>query len=232
MGQRQPAPALSGTTVEGKQLTVDLLERPAGFGSTQLTVVDFCGSWSADCRALPAPPEVLSHGPPSGIQHIGVDVGDSPTDARSFAGRGRIGYPVLSDATGRLDRAWRVNTRVPYTVIVDPDGLIAARFPGGVTGDALNRAVSTVLQSENGGPIPTGMWAAGIRSVVGKGRTLEIGWANARCGSEATMQAELVEVRASQNVRAVHLAVVVRLNPADISRRRQLTTPWDALETG
>ena len=217
--QRKPAPELAGTTIEGKQYTAGFLKQPLARQPDQITVVNFCGSWSAPCRAeAPAllPPPHLGNAADSDVTHyVVVDERDSVANARAFARRLGIDGPVVFDGTGALGRAW--NSDVPVTFVVDGDGLIAARFDGAITQLQLTRVVDELHIEQGGGTFSNQEFIAGVHNVTSIGRRLTIAWANDRCGD--TVQAVLAQVRVRENVRAVHVEVLGRISAAVASGR-------------
>ena len=159
--QRQPAPALAGTTVTGKALTVDLQRgAPQGPG-TSITVVNFCGSWNAQCRAeqkvFASLASESAKGSGVAVTVIGVDERDTPAAIRAYIHEFDVTYPVIVD-DGRLAQAWHPGASVPITVIVDGKGLIAARFVGPVTRDPLAEAIKKLAFEEQ--PLATTKGAA------------------------------------------------------------------------
>lgn len=147
--QREPAPALAGTTVAGKPLTVNLQRgAPQGQG-TSITVVNFCGAWNAQCRAEQK--VFASIGSASagglGVTVIGVDEDDTPAAISAYVHDVDVTYPVIVD-DGRLAQAWDPGVSVPITVVVDGKGLIAARFVGPVTRDPLAEVIKKLAVEE------------------------------------------------------------------------------------
>jgi peroxiredoxin len=113
-----------------------------------VTVVNFCGSWSAQCREeqkvfAPLEPNE-SPGSVLGAVLIGVDERDSLVSIRAYVQRYGVKYPVIFD-DGNLARAWGAADTVPITVVVDPQGRIAARFVGTVGRDQLMPVIKTLI---------------------------------------------------------------------------------------
>jgi peroxiredoxin len=234
--QRQPAPALSGTTIQGKQLKVNFLQSQRSAGRPAITVVAFGGSWCAPCRSSSSAFESAYDGwnspvADNGVGVVGVAERDTVTNALAAAKKARVDYPVIFDSDQTLARSWHPKDAPPYTVIVDSDGLIAARLTGAVTTAELHRLVDALRSQQAGGPYGTGIFAAGVKGASAKGRTVTLEWANARCDDLPTLQAELVEVRVRESVRAIHVEVLARPNPADIVNEKANHT-YGCLGTG
>ncbi|HEX4018577.1 MAG TPA: TlpA disulfide reductase family protein [Frankiaceae bacterium] len=220
--QRVPAPALAGTTVDGKAFTADFAKQPIANLPEAYTIVNFCGSWSAVCRAeVPAlrrPPH-LSPVPDvlGSVRYVVVDERDSLANAREFARTSGIDGTFVFDASGSLGQQWHPGTGVPVTYVVDGDGLIAARFIGGVSQTDLTAVTDALTAQQRGGTFSNHEFIAGVHSVSANGRRLTIRWANDRCGD--VVQAELAQVFVRQNVRAVRVEVLARITPAVASGR-------------
>ena len=125
---RQPAPVLSGTTLEGERL--DLADLRG-----EVVVLNFWASWCAPCRAeAPALNEVAALTDDQGVQFVGVNVKDELDSARAFDRAQEVGYPSLHDQPGRLLLRFRkiVPQTPPTTLVLDREGRIAAFFAGQV----------------------------------------------------------------------------------------------------
>lgn len=140
-GSRQQAPTLSGTTLDGKQLsTADYRGK--------VVVLNFWGSWCAPCRSEAASLEQVSQDTQAkGVQFIGVDTRDQDAQARAFLQDVGITYPSLVDSQGQLQIRFShlfSPSAVPVTVVLDRQGRIAALFTGPVLYTSLAQQVNTV----------------------------------------------------------------------------------------
>jgi thiol-disulfide isomerase/thioredoxin len=128
VADRQPAPALSGTTLDGTPLDVSELR-----GS--VVVLNFWASWCAPCRAeAPTLNEVASRTAPDGVRFVGVNVKDELSPAQAFERRQEVTYPSLHDQPGRLLLQFRtvIPQTPPTTLVLDREGRIAGFFAGEV----------------------------------------------------------------------------------------------------
>jgi thiol-disulfide isomerase/thioredoxin len=126
---RPPAPALSGTTLDGERLDV------ADYRGT-VVVLNFWASWCPPCRAEAANLiEVAEATKDEGVQFLGVNVKNAKEEALAFERKQGVPYPSLHDQPGVLLTRFRalVPQVPPTTLLLDREGRIAGRFIGGVT---------------------------------------------------------------------------------------------------
>ena len=128
VADRQPAPALAGTTLDGEPLDVSDLR-----GS--VVVLNFWASWCAPCRSEARTlNEVAARTASSGVRFVGVNVKDERSPAQAFERRQQVPYPSLHDQPGRLLLQFRkvVPQTPPTTLVLDREGRIAGFFAGEV----------------------------------------------------------------------------------------------------
>ena len=139
--QRQPAPAISGTLLDGGSL--DLAEF-AG----QVIVLNVWASWCAPCRAeAPVLEAVWQEVAGAGVQFVGLDTRDSAAAAQAFVDRFGITYPNIVDESGLLQLAFRQTLppqAIPSTVVIDAQGRVAARMLGKVSEASLRAVIDEV----------------------------------------------------------------------------------------
>ncbi|WP_308302067.1 TlpA family protein disulfide reductase [Frankia sp. AgKG'84/4] len=123
-GSRHAAPALSGKNLDGKAISV------AGYRG-KIVVLNFWASWCAPCRAESPGLASLARANPQ-VAFLGVNEKDPLPSARAFARDAGTPYPSIVDRLGTLAAGWPVALGLPSTVVLDPQGRIAARFTGGV----------------------------------------------------------------------------------------------------
>ena len=128
-GDREPAPALSGTTLEGKQLDLSSYRG-------KVVVLNFWASWCAPCRAEARNlNSVYDQTKALGVEFVGVDIKDDRTAALAFQRSKKVEYPSLFDQSGSLLLRFRGTApqSPPTTLILDREGRVAARFTQAVT---------------------------------------------------------------------------------------------------
>jgi len=125
-------PAVSSSGVEGGMPGVTLPCLGGGrsvdvAGLRGPMIVNFWASWCADCRReMPALAAYARN--QSRVKVLGVDYLDpQPGAALELAKSSRVGYPLLADPTGALDKAGPLPhiPGLPLTVFLDAKGSIA-----------------------------------------------------------------------------------------------------------
>ena len=137
---------------EPVSLTGELLDGSAfDMASTRGTVLvlNVWGSWCAPCVAeAPTLQKVWS-----GLQSdkvparfVGIDFREDPARGAAFARKAGVTYPSLSDESGVAILALQGKApTTPTTLVLDPEGRIAARVNGSVTESTLRGLVDDVV---------------------------------------------------------------------------------------
>lgn len=132
--QRAPAPDLVGETLEGGTFR---LSDHLG----EAVVLNVWASWCAPCRAeAPALAALAEEFDGRGVQFAGLDTRDSDVSARAFVERFGIPYPNVIDRDGRLQLLFSDTLppqAIPSTLVIDPQGRVAARALGKVSESSL-----------------------------------------------------------------------------------------------
>ena len=118
------------------------LERLDGSGDLRLSslagkavVVNFWASWCIPCKEeAPFLEELWRDNRRRDLVVVGLDARDFRADARRFAGRFGLTFPLLYDGPGDEAESFGV-TGFPETFVLDRDGRVVAAFKGGVDGD-------------------------------------------------------------------------------------------------
>ena len=134
------------------------LERLDGEGDLQLSslrgkavVVNFWASWCIPCKQeAPYLETVWQENRRRGLVVVGVDAKDFRTDAKRFAKRFGLTFPLVYDGPGDTLDGFGV-TGFPETFVLDRDGRVVEAFAGAVDGDdvrprlmaAIDRALET-----------------------------------------------------------------------------------------
>jgi len=140
------APEFSGTLLETGE------PFPSSKLADQVVVLNFWGSWCAPCRVeTPEFSEVWSEYSTSGVQFLGVNVKETDKQfATAFIDRFGIGFPSLYDPRGEVALAFRdfPANAIPSTIVIDPQGRVAAVYTGSVSQEDLRSVIDRVLGEE------------------------------------------------------------------------------------
>lgn len=126
--ERPEAPPVKGKLLGGGTLDVSTY---AG----QVVVLNVWGSWCAPCRAEAADLVAASKALPDAA-FVGLDTRDKEAEAEAFVRRYHVRYPSLVDQDSQLLLPFHdmVNlSAVPTTIVIDPDGMVAAFIAGATT---------------------------------------------------------------------------------------------------
>jgi thiol-disulfide isomerase/thioredoxin len=143
--ERLPAPDIQGTTLDGGSFRLsDHLGTPV--------VLNVWASWCAPCRAEAPTLGALATELGGEVQFVGLDTRDSDDPARSFVKRFALPYPNVIDRDGQLQLLFGDSLppqAIPSTVVIDPQGRVAARALGRVSDSSL-RGMIEMAQNGTG----------------------------------------------------------------------------------
>ncbi|NYI71503.1 thiol-disulfide isomerase/thioredoxin [Naumannella cuiyingiana] len=129
-GQREPAPVVSGTTLDGKPIST--ADYPG-----KIIVINVWGSWCAPCRK--EAPELVEAAAATKdrAQFIGINTRDpAPQAALAFQRAFGLNYPSIFDGDGVAVVSFAGTlppNGIPSTLVIDAEGRIAARVLGPTT---------------------------------------------------------------------------------------------------
>lgn len=142
---RTQAPEVSGVDLDGNPLST------ADFPG-EIIVLNVWASWCAPCRAeAPALEEVATEYVDQGVQLIGLNTRDSQASAQGFIKNYGVSFPSIVDTDGRLQLLFNDTLppqAIPSTIVIDHNGMVAARALGAVDASTL-RGIVDQLQQES-----------------------------------------------------------------------------------
>lgn len=141
-GERDPVPDVEGTTFEGDDLAVSDYEG-------EILVVNVWASWCGPCRSeQPVLDEVHEEYADLGVDFLGVNIKDNRTAAEAYTENKDVAYPSLYDQPGEVPQAFRETVpprAIPSTLVIDPEGDIAARVIGPTTYGQLTDLLNPIV---------------------------------------------------------------------------------------
>lgn len=140
--ERQPAPDISGTTLDGDTLTL-------ADARGDVVLLNVWASWCAPCRAeAPILERVWRDVQGEGVRFIGLDTRDSDAAAQAFVDRFGLTYPSIVDRDGRLQLRFGDTLppqAIPSTVFIDRQGRVAGRALGKVSESTLRGLLEPLI---------------------------------------------------------------------------------------
>jgi thiol-disulfide isomerase/thioredoxin len=107
-------------------------------------------SWCAPCRAeAPALEEVAVEYANQGVQLIGLNTRDSEASAKNFIQNYGVSFPSIVDTDGRLQLLFNDTLppqAIPSTIVIDRNGMVAARALGAVDASTLGGIIDQLAQ--------------------------------------------------------------------------------------
>ncbi|MGP3980655.1 TlpA family protein disulfide reductase [Streptomyces sp. KR80] len=143
--ERQDAPDLTGTSLDGKRIR---LSDYRGKVVVLNTWASWCGPCRAEARGLERTQRTRQQ---EGVQVIGVNTRDDQSSARAFEKSFDLSYPSLYDPDGRqllrLPKGLLNQRIIPFSIVIDRKGKIATVVPNVVSEDQLRTILSPLVQA-------------------------------------------------------------------------------------
>ena len=129
-GHRPPVPDITGVSLTGTAIKISSYRG-------KVLVLNFWGSWCGPCRAEAPTLEVAyQQYHAQGVDFLGDDVGETPTNALSFTHSERISYPSINDPGYSVVQQFSQAAPVsdpPTTAVIDKTGHVVGMILGPIS---------------------------------------------------------------------------------------------------
>ncbi len=140
--EREPAPAVSATTLAGEPLALSDLRGPV--------VVNFWASWCGPCVKEAPALQNVANAYEGRVSFVGVNVKDQLAAARNFERDFGVSYPSWHDEASTIAASFGGigPAALPSTIVLDTEHRVAARLFGAVNEPQLADQLDIVLEEE------------------------------------------------------------------------------------
>jgi cytochrome c biogenesis protein CcmG, thiol:disulfide interchange protein DsbE len=114
----------------------------------KVVVLNFWASWCDPCKSEAPALEELSKKYAGKVAVVGVDSQDDSGDARAFARRYHLTYPLVHAEGSSLYHRWGL-TGYPETFILDRDQRVVHHFPGEITAADVEQQLQQLLGTQS-----------------------------------------------------------------------------------
>ncbi|MEU0830432.1 TlpA disulfide reductase family protein [Streptomyces sp. NPDC005969] len=145
-GERKPVGLIKGETLQGRHLDV------ADFQG-KVVVINAWGSWCPPCRSeAPYFNKVAKEMKTKGVEFVGINARDGNKSlSKAFEDDFDMAYPSLYDPVGKLllsglPKGTLNPQSLPFTVVLDRNGKIAARALSSIDDNKLHKMIDPLIK--------------------------------------------------------------------------------------
>lgn len=139
-----PAAAILGSTLN----TLDGVAQTLAVWRGRILVINYWATWCAPCREeIPMFVRLQQEYAAKGVQFIGIAV-DQADKVRDFAQEFNINYPLLIAGIDAVELSRKAGNKagvLPYTLVLDRSGKIAASLVGGLSEARMRAQLAPLL---------------------------------------------------------------------------------------
>lgn len=113
----------------------------------KVVILNFWASWCDPCKEeAPLLQELSKEYEARDVVVLGVDSQDTTGDARDFASRYGLDYPLVHASGSAVYNQWGL-TGFPETFLISGDGRVVHHFPGPVDGQDVKTVLDPILEA-------------------------------------------------------------------------------------
>lgn len=139
-----PAAAILGSTLN----TLDGVPQTLAAWRGRILVINYWATWCAPCREeIPLFVRLQQEYAAKNVQFIGIAI-DQPDKIRDFAKEFNINYPLLIAGLDAVELSRKAGNKagvLPYTLVLDRAGKIAASLVGGISEARMRAQLESLL---------------------------------------------------------------------------------------
>ena len=125
-------------------------KRPLSDAKGKVLVLNFWATWCPPCRKeMPALSAMSTKYQNKGVQFFGLSI-DTETNVRAYQAKYPVSYPLLitpMSAVGLTEALGNTSQALPFTVIVDKNGMISVVKLGMLSEEELDRKLAELTRS-------------------------------------------------------------------------------------
>jgi cytochrome c biogenesis protein CcmG, thiol:disulfide interchange protein DsbE len=145
-----PQQVAKGSQPVAPAFSLERLDRPGTLSLASFkgkaVVLNFWASWCGPCRdEVPSLERAWNRYRARGLVVLGVDQQDLTSDARAFARKYHMTYPIVRDGPGHVVSSYGL-TGVPETFFVDRRGRVVGHVAAAISDDQLNEGIKKAMQ--------------------------------------------------------------------------------------
>lgn len=138
------AAAILGSTLQ----TLDGAPQPLATWRGRILVINYWATWCAPCREeIPLFVRLQQEYAAKNVQFIGIAI-DQVDKVRDFAKEFKVDYPLLIAGLGAVELSRKAGNKagvLPYTLVLDASGKIAASLVGGISEARMRAELAPLL---------------------------------------------------------------------------------------
>ena len=140
LNDKKPAPNLSFTTIEGKEISMASLKG-------KIVIVNFWATYCPGCiEEMPDLVSTYKQYHEKGLEIIAVSIADDPPNqVLNFVKKNTLPFPVVHDSDAKISQAFDKVSLTPTSFIIDQQGRVIGKTIGKLDFVSLNKLLAQSL---------------------------------------------------------------------------------------